>query len=144
MQALITGAADTETKLIAAMEQTDPKKHFDLILDTWWPIAELAVRAYARDQAKFDKVMFEALEGHRHFYEKSDGAPYASGMFELRPLAMAVWGKELEGETTVDSDYMPRWIIDRWLPAPTVRATRTKHAEAMWTIVRSRVIRLGP
>jgi len=108
---------DTGTKLEAAIKATDPDTcdplYKNWVLDVAWPVLELAWYAYSRDQKAFDEAMWKALEGHKHYYSKAEGKRDIMGMIALRPLAMAVWAKDLGITTTVESDYIPRWIIDR-------------------------------
>jgi hypothetical protein len=82
------------------------------VLDVAWPVLELAWTAYNRDTPAFDEAMWKALEGHKHYYAKAEGKKDMLGMIALGPLAMAVWAKDLGVNTTVESDYIPRWIID--------------------------------
>lgn len=117
MQAFVRKREDAGEKLGAAMKATDPET-CDPGVRSWvrgvaWPVLELAWTAWNRDAAAFDEAMWKALEGHRHYYAKAGGKRDILGMIALRPLAMAVWAKDLGMSTTVESDYIPRWIIDR-------------------------------
>lgn len=117
LQAFVRKRDDAGPKLVAAMKATDPETcapaDKNLVLDLAWPVLELAYQALLRDAAAFDAAMVKALDGHRHFYTKADGKGDILGMMALGPLAMAVWAKDLGVNTTVESDYIPRWIIDR-------------------------------
>ena len=117
MQAFVRKHDDAEQKLAAAMKATDPDTcdpaDKNYVLDIAWPILDLAWNAFARDTAGFDEAMWKALEGHKHYYTKAEGKRDMRGMLALGPLAMAVWAKDLGVNTTVESDYIPRWIIDR-------------------------------
>jgi len=117
MKAFARKRDDTGPKLEAAMKATDPDtcdpSYKNWVLDIDWPLLELAWNAYLRDQQAFDEAMWKALEGHKHYYTKGEGKRELTGMIALRPLAMAVWAKDLGITTTVESDYIPRWIIDR-------------------------------
>jgi hypothetical protein len=117
LQAFVRKREDAGEKLLAAMKATDPElaaapdKHY--VLDIAWPVLELAWNALERNTPGFDDAMWKALEGHKHYYPKADGKGDLLGMVALEPLAMAVWAKDLGVTTTVESDYIPRWIIDR-------------------------------
>lgn len=117
LQSFVQKRDDTEPKLLAAMKATDPDKveptYKNWVLDIEWPILELAWQAFARDTPAFDEAMWKALEGHKHYYTKAEGKKDMLGLIALGPLAMAVWAKDLGVYTTVESDYIPRWIIDR-------------------------------
>ena len=117
LQAFVRKRSDAEEKLVAAMKATDPDTCHpadrDYVLDIAWPVLELAWHAFRRDNAAFDEAMWKALEGHRHYYTKTKAKRDVLGVIALRPLAMAVWAKDLGVTTTIESDYIPRWIIDR-------------------------------
>jgi len=117
MQALVRKRDDAGERLTTAMKAADPetcdRADRSWVLDIARPVLELAWNAYSRDQQAFDEAMWKALEGHKHYYSKAEGKRDIMGMIALRPLAMAVWAKDLGITTTVESDYIPRWIIDR-------------------------------
>jgi len=117
LQAFVRKRDDAGEKLTSAMKATDPEKcapqDKTWILDVAWPLLELAWTIWNRDAAAYDEAMWKALQGHKHYYTKSEGKRDILGMIALRPLAMAVWAKDLGLVTTVESNYIPRWIIDR-------------------------------
>lgn len=102
--------------LAAAMRKADPDKvdpkSRNWILDIVAAELELAFRALQQDQAAFDSAMVHALVGHHHYYG-TESTNDAQGQLALAPLAVACLARDLGVRTNVQSDYIPRWIIER-------------------------------
>jgi hypothetical protein len=105
--------------LIEAMQRTDPDGvepvDRNYLLDVIAPEIEAAFRALQGDQDVFDAVMHHAIEGHHHFYGR-DAEGHFHGQLAIAPLAMACLGYDLGLGTSVESDYVPRWIVERRAP----------------------------
>jgi hypothetical protein len=83
--------------------------------DVLAPEMELGTRALQGDVAKFDAAMLHAIERH-HCYYGGDGKDDLRGQLALEPLAMACFAHDLGVTTNIESDYAPRWLIERTQP----------------------------
>jgi len=110
---LDTGAADLmrHAAQIAETDRTDQRWPHEVVV----PEMELGLRALERDARRFDVAMVRAVELHHHYYG-SEGKDIFHGQLALAPLAMACFGSDRGLHTTVESDYLPRWIIERSAP----------------------------
>ena len=106
------GAAD---QIVPAARAADPdavgEGYRDWALDIVTPELQLGFHALAHDRAKFDEWMVIAIEGHHHYYGRSDMAKEVQGQLALAPLAMACVAHDLGVTTTIESPYIPRWLI---------------------------------
>ena len=81
-------------------------------LDIVTPELEMALCILRGDGPQLSAAMTRALERHHHYYGET-GKDHYHGQLALAPLAMACFAHDLGLVTTVDSDYAPRWIIER-------------------------------
>jgi hypothetical protein len=117
LQAIALRNADAGELIVRAMKAADPatatsESQRDWILDVVAPELELGFRAIDRDQAKYDLAMIKALRGHHHYYGKGEAKKDILGQLALAPLSMACVAADLGVKTTLDSDYLPRSIIE--------------------------------
>lgn len=64
-----------------------------------------------------DRAIAQALEAHKTFYSEGERAADAAGMVALGPLALAIWARSCGFSTTVESTYLPGWLLTTsWWP----------------------------
>jgi hypothetical protein len=97
-----------EAVQLAASERMDQDWPRDIVA----PELELGARALQSDVEKFDAAMLHALERHHEYYA-GDGKDDFLGQLALAPLAIAAFAHDLGLTTGVESDYTPRWLIER-------------------------------
>ena len=85
------------------------------IRDVIVPELELGLRTLQGSRDKFDAAMEDAIVRHHHYYG-TDGKDDYRGQLALAPLAMASFAHDAGVTTTVESDYTPRWLIERTQP----------------------------
>ncbi len=102
--------------LAAAAREADPDKvpveTRNWVLDIVFPEIELAFRVTEGDHAAFEEALARSIELHHHYYA-TDGKNITLGQLAIGPLAIACLARDLGMKTTIESDYLPRWIIDR-------------------------------
>ncbi len=112
--------ADTPERLLAALKATDPDavdpRLRNYVLDIATPQMELLFRLLKKDEAAFNQTLVMALEQHGKYYRR-DQAPVL-GQLALGPLALSCAAHDAGLAVTVESNYIPRWLIERQRPMP--------------------------
>jgi hypothetical protein len=113
LQSLFRREAEASDRLLEAMELArSDRMDQDWPRDIVAPEMELGIRALARDSEKFDAAMLNAIERHHDYYE-NDGKDDLLGQLALAPLGLCSFAHDAGVTTTVESDYTPRWLIER-------------------------------
>jgi hypothetical protein len=100
----------TAVRVVEASDVPEAAKY--LVQDIIVPEMELGLRVLQRDREKLDAGMEAALISHHHFYGTAAKDDY-QGQLALAPLALAAFAHDRGVTTTIDSDYAPRWLIER-------------------------------
>jgi hypothetical protein len=79
------------------------------------PAMAMALCALDRDQTAFDTATVHALKRHRNYFTTT-GKNLFDGQLALAPLAMASLAVDLGMDLNVESDYMPRWLVENHRP----------------------------
>ncbi|MCB9668940.1 MAG: immunity 49 family protein [Alphaproteobacteria bacterium] len=78
------------------------------------PMLAVLDRIYAGVPA-LDEALVAALEAHKAWYSEGDGKGDERGIVALGPLALGVWAHSCGLTPTVESDYLPTWLLTtRW------------------------------
>jgi hypothetical protein len=92
--------------------ENDELPRYDRLIGV--PMLALLDTVYAGVPA-FDAALHEALVAHKAWWTSEDRAEDPRGLVALGPLAMAAWAHSCGFATTVESDYLPYWMLTaRW------------------------------
>lgn len=98
--------------LKAADPDQAPRGFKNYILDIASADLALLYEVMTRNQAGFDKALVTALKGHKHYYNRGVSKNDILGQLALSPLALCVVAKDAGMSINVESDYIPRSVID--------------------------------
>lgn len=96
--------ADAQRRAAANDDLTTYDKRIGL------PILGLLDTVYAGVPA-FDAQLHAALKAHKLWWTSEDRAADPRGQVALGPLAMAAWAQSCGFTTTVESEYLPNWML---------------------------------
>lgn len=108
-------------KLIAAFNGTDPDTlrvaDRELMLKILYPPLNLFLQFIKRDQEQFTKALVEALTLHKEYWTRNEERRMSTdGAVALGPLAVACLAYDVEMAIDVDSEYLPKHLVQRdWL-----------------------------
>lgn len=105
-------------KLVAAVNGTDPENteiaDRELMLKILYPPIELFHRYLRQDPGQFNTALVEALQWHKEYWTADeDRASSSEGLVALGPLAMACLAYDAEFPLEVQSDYLPKALLER-------------------------------
>ncbi|MBD2248034.1 immunity 49 family protein [Nostoc sp. FACHB-888] len=115
LQSFWKGQADTPQRVIEAMKATDPEQvkvgTIDAALNLAVPEIDLLFRLLENDATAFNEALVKALECHKKHWGKKSLKNDPHGFLALGPLGLAViaYGRGISIE--VESDYIPKYII---------------------------------
>ncbi|ANH93233.1 MULTISPECIES: immunity 49 family protein [unclassified Streptomyces] len=120
LQSFWLGRRDLGDRLVAAVDETAPevRRHTDadadLVSQLLYPPMMLLYRVVRHDSAAFGTALTDALRRHRAYWTADEGrATSADGLVALGPLAMACLAHDQGLTVEVESDYLPRALLDR-------------------------------
>jgi hypothetical protein len=99
-----TQVAQAIEQLGADPESRDWNREIDL------PLLRLFQGIYSDDRG-FNALLADALKLHIRYYTRGANRSDPRGFFSLPLAALAAWAHDCERETTVETDYLPRWLI---------------------------------
>jgi hypothetical protein len=103
-------------RLMAALEATDPKRvsegSQDYVLNIMVPQMELVLRLMDHDAPGFNKALKFALERHNAYFKKGKRPFDSDGYLALGALALASAAFEAGLTIEVESDYIPKRLIE--------------------------------
>ena len=106
---------DVLTKLNTALAATDPEiltAPVDLVLQHYYPTMKLFHFLVQQDADGVNAGLVEALELHKKYWGSGERAKDPLGFLALGPLAMASLAYDLKLGLTVESDYLPKQLIE--------------------------------
>ncbi|GAB2562485.1 immunity 49 family protein [Nocardia heshunensis] len=113
---------DLGGKLRSALEGTDPANARyappNLMLQILYPPIDLFYRFFGEQRDEFNDSLEQALQLHETYWnsDEDDRRDDRDGMIAAGPLAMACLAYDAEIPIDVESDYLPRHIVQRsWL-----------------------------
>ncbi len=112
---------DIGAKLQAAIQGTDPETtgtSSELMLKILYPPINLFYRFLQNQRAEFNDALAEALELNKEYWDTpEEGRNYMpNGTLPLGPLAMTCFAYDAEFPIEVESDYLPKHLVQRtWL-----------------------------
>lgn len=68
------------------------------------------------DEARFNAALVEALEAHKAWWGRGTRLDDPEGLFSNQASALVVMARQRNLEVTVESDYMPKWLIEGRAP----------------------------
>ncbi|MEU0204597.1 MULTISPECIES: immunity 49 family protein [unclassified Streptomyces] len=118
LQSFWLGRPDVGDKLIAAVDGTGPEAlryaDADLMSKILYPPMMLLYRVIRRDPAEFNKALTDALRWHKAYWTADlDRATNADGLVALGPLAMACLARDQGITVEVESEYLPRALLQQ-------------------------------
>lgn len=108
-------------KLVEAMEGTEPEgaqvADRDLLLKILYPPINLFYRFIRQDHEQFNVELAKALQWHKEYWTKDEErAASVAGLVALGPLAVACLAFDAGFPIEVESEYLPKHLLDRaWL-----------------------------
>lgn len=121
LQTYWSEGADLGGKLRSAFEGTDPTNARyaspDLMLQVLYPPIDLFYRFFSEEHEAFNDSLAQALQLYDAYWSADDDRQRdRTGMIAAGPLAMACLAYDAEIPIDVESDYLPRHIVQRsWL-----------------------------
>jgi hypothetical protein len=116
LQAYWRQEATAPERLMAALEATAPERVRqdvqEYILNLVVPQLELVLRLMDHDAPGFNKALEFALERHHAYFKKGKRPFDADGYLALGPLALASAAFEAGLAIEVESDYIPRRLVE--------------------------------
>jgi hypothetical protein len=108
------GLIDT---LLRAMQGADPEADTvagaEMVAQIFYPPMELLYLLTQREDAKFNESLAKALELHKQYWTAtSERATDPGGFIAWRLLAIACLAKDAGVDITVESDYLPKNLLD--------------------------------
>jgi hypothetical protein len=117
LQAFIQRATDAPQQLLAALKAADPEgvdaDLRDHILDITTPEIDLLYRVMAREQEPYSAALRKGVEAHKKYWIKGTRKRDELGQLAGGLLAAACAGHDAGLALEVDSDYIPRSLIER-------------------------------
>jgi hypothetical protein len=116
LQAWQRNESGVVAKLQAAIDATDPARlkiaNPDYVLNLMVPEMQLLFRLIAREAAPFNEALQFALERHKKYWSGAKQKRDPEGFLALGPLAFAAMAHDAGIAVEVDSDYLPRRLVD--------------------------------
>lgn len=81
------------------------------VLDVVVPEMELGQRALENEPGRFDAALETALEGTYRYFSDESRVQF-DGLLALGPLAIACFAYDRGLRTAIESEYVPRWLIE--------------------------------
>lgn len=112
---------DVSEHLAAAVRGTDPElQHVvdrQTMLKFLYPPIDLFYRFLRQDAEKFNEELAKALQWHKEYWTASeDQVSSTSGLVALGPLAVACFAYDTGLPVEVESEYLPKHLIERsWI-----------------------------
>lgn len=107
--------ADTPQRVIEAMKATDPEQvkvgTVDAALNLGVPEIDLLFRLLDNDGAGFNEALVKALQCHKKHWGKKSLKNDPHGFLALGPLGLAAIAHERGINIEVESDYIPKYIV---------------------------------
>ncbi|MDF2269327.1 immunity 49 family protein [Streptomyces coacervatus] len=118
LQAYWLGRPDLSNKLVAAAQGTRPEAARiaspELLSKIVWPPIELLHQLLRQDHGQFNNALAEAVQWHRDYWTADEErSQLSSGVVALGPLAMACFAYDAGIRVTVESDYLPKALLER-------------------------------
>ncbi|MEU8590170.1 immunity 49 family protein [Streptomyces sp. NPDC048664] len=115
LQTYWLGGPDFSSKLVAAIDATDPERVADpeTVAHLIYPPMEMFHRMVREDNEGFNGALTHALEWHKRYWSHEDRAVQASGFVALAPLAMACFAHDAGILIEVESEYLPVALLGR-------------------------------
>ncbi|MCZ1019827.1 immunity 49 family protein [Streptomyces noursei] len=118
LQTYWRGGTDLGSKLVAAVDGTDPAVATDpeTAGKLLYPSMEMFHRFLRKDRDGFNKALANALQWHKEYWSEESRALHASGLVAVGPLAMACFAHDAGMPIEVESEYLPAVLLGRnWL-----------------------------
>jgi hypothetical protein len=117
LQSFWLGRQDVGDKLVAAVDGTKAEAlryaDADLMSKILYPPLILLYRVIRRAPAEFNKALADALRGHKAYWAADETrATSADGLVALGPLAMACLARDQGIPVEVESDYLPKALLE--------------------------------
>jgi hypothetical protein len=116
LQAIETRSPDWGTRLQRALDATDPERYKlaagEFVLDILVPEMELLFHLGTGDEAAFRETLQFALERHKKYWTRANRKQDPDGYLALGPLAIASMALQAGFGVEVDSDYLPRPLLE--------------------------------
>ncbi|MBD9701085.1 immunity 49 family protein [Streptomyces caniscabiei] len=105
-------------KFTAAFEGTDPERvrvaDRELMLKILYPPLNLFLQFLKRDEEQFNAALVQALRLHKEYWNADqDRRESISGTVALGPLAVACLAYDVGMSIQVESEYLPRHLLER-------------------------------
>ena len=112
--------ADAPDREVAALKAADPDRVEpalkDYVLDVVSTSLALLYEVMTRNQTGFDAALLAALKGHKHYYGRGKQKHDILGQLALTPLALCVVARDGGMTIGVESDSIPRSVIEGGSP----------------------------
>lgn len=116
LQAFEKRAPDWAAKLQAALDATDPEQvkisDEDFVLNILVPEMQMLFRLALGEFAPFGTALEFALERHKKYWSKGNRKQDPDGYLALGPLAIAAVAFDARMPIDVESEYMPRDLLE--------------------------------
>lgn len=116
LQSFWKGEPDTPEKLIAAMQATEPEQvkvgTVDAALNFAVPEIDLLFRLLENDSTAFNEALIKAVKCHKKSWSKKSLKNNPHGFLAISLLGLASIAYDRGNSITVESDYIPKYIIE--------------------------------
>ena len=116
LQSFERGESGTMAKLQVAIDQTDPAVlHEDTkagMLQIRVPEMQVFYRLICQEPGPFNEALQRAVEQHKKYWSAAKRKNDPAGFIALGPLAFACRAHDIGLPVTVESDYLPRRLIE--------------------------------
>jgi hypothetical protein len=117
LQSYWLNAGNVGDKLVAAVNGTDPDRaeiaDRNLMLKILYPPLDLFTQYLRQDHERFNAVLAEVIQWHKEYWsEEQDRASSSEGLVALGPLAIACLAYDAGFPIDVDSDYLPKALLE--------------------------------
>ncbi|MFJ8109702.1 immunity 49 family protein [Streptomyces sp. NPDC096132] len=115
LQAYWLGSPDLVSKLVAAVDATDPEIVSDpeTVGKLLYPPMEVLHRLIREDEAAFNRALANAVQWHKEYWSEESRSLQSSGLVALAPLALACIAHDIGIPIEVESEYLPSVLIGR-------------------------------
>lgn len=116
LQTYWLGRVDLGTKLVAAVDGTDPRSVStdpEAVSKLLYPPMEMFHRIVRADHDGFNRALTAAFQLHSEYWSQDGRATRVSGLVALAPLAMACIAHDAGIPIEVESDYLPTVLVTR-------------------------------
>ncbi|GAA0918652.1 immunity 49 family protein [Streptomyces thermoalcalitolerans] len=115
LQAYWLGGQDLGSKLVAAVDGTDPAVATDpeTAGKLLYPPMEMFHRFIRKDHDGFNRALANALQWHKEYWTEESRAFQISGLVALAPLAIACFAHDAGFPIEVESEYLPATLLGR-------------------------------